>query len=112
MLYPLPAVMVSCGRKDFDKFKEMHLPPYKSDITDTPAIAESPVNIYCKVKKIRYSLGLGISKPLSRKKASHPESLPHRQPTPGRVFFYNTALFVFLPRVPESLQLLRADHDI
>ena len=116
MLYPLPAVMVSCGRKDekpniitiawtgticsdpamvsisvrperyshdiieqtgefvinlvtdsltracdwcgvksgkdFDKFKEMHLTPYKSDITDTPAIEESPVNIYCKVKKI------------------------------------------------------------
>lgn len=38
--------------KDFDKFKEMNLSTYESDIIDTPAIAESPVNIYCKVKKI------------------------------------------------------------
>ena len=38
--------------KDFDKFKEMNLSIYESDIIDTPAIAESPVNIYCKVKKI------------------------------------------------------------
>ena len=115
MLYPLPAVMVSCGRKgetpniitiawtgticsdpamvsisvrperyshdiieqtgefvinlvtdsltracdwcgvrsgrDIDKFKEMKLTAYKSDIMDAPAIEESPVNIYCRVKK-------------------------------------------------------------
>ena len=44
-----------CGVKsgrDFDKFKEMRLHEYKSDFIDTPAIDESPVNIYCKVKKI------------------------------------------------------------
>ncbi len=43
-----------CGVKsgrDFDKFKEMKLTEYKSEFMDTPAIAESPVNIYCKVVK-------------------------------------------------------------
>ena len=38
--------------KDFDKFMEMKLTEFKSDFLDTPAIDESPVNIYCKVKKI------------------------------------------------------------
>ena len=38
--------------KDFDKFKEMRLTEYKSEFMNTPAIEESPVNIYCKVKKI------------------------------------------------------------
>ena len=38
--------------KDHDKFKEMRLTEYKSEFLDTPAIEESPVNIYCKVKKI------------------------------------------------------------
>ena len=44
-----------CGVKsgrDFDKFKEMKLTEYKSDFLGVPAIDESPVNIYCKVKKI------------------------------------------------------------
>ncbi len=44
-----------CGVKsgrDFDKFKEMKLTEYKSDFLGIPAIDESPVNIYCKVKKI------------------------------------------------------------
>ena len=38
--------------KDYDKFKELKLKEFKSDFMDTPAIDESPVNIYCKVKKI------------------------------------------------------------
>ena len=38
--------------KDYDKFKEMKLTEYVSDFMETPAIAESPVNIYCKVKDI------------------------------------------------------------
>ena len=38
--------------KDYDKFKEMKLAEYVSDFMETPAIAESPVNIYCKVKDI------------------------------------------------------------
>ncbi len=38
--------------KDYDKFKEMNLTEYKSEYMETPAIEESPVNIYCKVKKI------------------------------------------------------------
>ncbi len=42
---------VRSGR-DFDKFREMHLSEYNSEIMKTPAIEESPVNIYCKVKKI------------------------------------------------------------
>ncbi|MCR5508163.1 MAG: flavin reductase family protein [Lachnospiraceae bacterium] len=37
--------------KDHDKFKEMKLTEYRSEFMDTPAIAESPVNIYCKVVK-------------------------------------------------------------
>ena len=39
---------VRSGR-DFDKFHEMKLTEFRSDIMETPAIAESPVNIYCKV---------------------------------------------------------------
>ncbi len=42
---------VRSGR-DHDKFAEMKLTEYESDFIQTPAIAESPVNIYCKVKKI------------------------------------------------------------
>ena len=38
--------------KDYDKFKEMNLTCYESDFMSTPAINESPVNIYCKVKDI------------------------------------------------------------
>ncbi|MBQ8949927.1 MAG: flavin reductase family protein [Eubacterium sp.] len=38
--------------KDFDKFEEMKLTEYKSEYMDAPAISESPVNIYCKVKQI------------------------------------------------------------
>ena len=38
--------------KDYDKFKEMKLTPYVSEFSDVPAIGESPVNIYCKVKDI------------------------------------------------------------
>ena len=37
--------------KDHDKFAEMDLTEYRSEFMDTPAIAESPVNIYCKVVK-------------------------------------------------------------
>ena len=43
-----------CGVKsgrDVDKLKEMKLTEYISEFMDTPAIAESPVNIYCKVIK-------------------------------------------------------------
>ncbi len=41
---------VRSGR-DHDKFGEMKLTEYVSDFMKTPAIAESPVNIYCKVTK-------------------------------------------------------------
>ena len=90
MLYPVPAVMVSCGLpdekpniitiawagtvcsspamvsisvrkeryshhilKDVDKFAEMHLTPFPSRTIATPGIAESPVNIECKVTEIK-----------------------------------------------------------
>lgn len=43
---------VRSGR-DFDKFAETGLHKYKSEYMDTPAIAESPVNIYCKVVKLK-----------------------------------------------------------
>ncbi len=44
-----------CGVKsgrDFDKFKEMHLTKEKAAHLDCPVIAESPINIECKVKQI------------------------------------------------------------
>ena len=95
MLYPVPAVMVSCGLpdekpniitiawagtvcsspamvsisvkdlvraadycgvrsgRDVDKFAEMHLTPFPSRTIATPGIAESPVNIECKVTEIK-----------------------------------------------------------
>jgi flavin reductase (DIM6/NTAB) family NADH-FMN oxidoreductase RutF len=43
-----------CGVRSgnrFDKFAEMKLTEYQSEYMETPAIAESPVNLYCKVKK-------------------------------------------------------------
>ncbi len=44
-----------CGVKsgrDFDKFKEMKLTPIKGEKVSAPIIAESPVNIECKVTQI------------------------------------------------------------
>ena len=37
--------------KDVDKFKELHLIPEKAEYVNAPLIAESPVNIECKVVK-------------------------------------------------------------
>ena len=37
--------------KDVDKFKEPHLTPEKAEYVSAPLIAESPVNIECKVVK-------------------------------------------------------------
>ena len=42
---------VRSGR-DVDKFREMQLTEYAGEWTKAPAIAESPVNIYCKVKDV------------------------------------------------------------
>ena len=42
---------VRSGR-DVDKFKEMHLTPLASKHIHAPGIAESPVNIECKVREI------------------------------------------------------------
>lgn len=42
---------VRSGR-EHDKFREMKLNEYQSEYMDTPAIEESPVNIYCKVRRI------------------------------------------------------------
>ena len=44
-----------CGVKsgrDVDKFEEMNLTEYTSDLMNAPAIDESPVNIWCKVENI------------------------------------------------------------
>lgn len=38
--------------KDVDKFKEMHLTPLTSKEITAPGIAESPVNIECKVREV------------------------------------------------------------
>lgn len=43
---------VKSGR-DIDKFAELDLHPYVSSYMKTPAISESPVNIYCKVDEIK-----------------------------------------------------------
>lgn len=44
-----------CGVKsgrDMDKYQEMHLTPLPSQVIQAPGIAESPVNIECRVKQI------------------------------------------------------------
>ena len=41
---------VRSGR-DYDKFAETGLTPYVSEYMETPAIAQSPVTLYCKVTK-------------------------------------------------------------
>ena len=38
--------------KDYDKIKEMHLTPLESRFVSAPGIAESPVNIECKVRNV------------------------------------------------------------
>ena len=74
MIYPLPAVMVSCGSlpeeyniitvswtdwcgvksgKDHKKFSEMGLTPIPASKIKAPLIKESPVNIECIVKEIK-----------------------------------------------------------
>lgn len=45
-----------CGVKsgrDVDKWEKMNLTPERADIVKAPLIAESPVNIECRVKEIR-----------------------------------------------------------
>lgn len=45
-----------CGVKsgrDVDKFKEMNLTPMKADNVSAPLIAESPVNLECKVTEVK-----------------------------------------------------------
>ena len=42
---------VRSGR-DFDKFREMGLTPVASDLVAAPVVAESPVNIECRVRQI------------------------------------------------------------
>lgn len=42
---------VRSGR-DVDKYKEMHLTPLPSETMKAPGIAESPVNLECKVKQV------------------------------------------------------------
>ena len=102
MIYPLPAVLVSCGATEeeynlitiawvgtictnppmcyisvrperhsygiikknmefvinlkYNKFKEMNLTPEKASVVSCPIVAESPINIECRVKEI-ISLG-------------------------------------------------------
>lgn len=51
LVYATDYCGVKSGR-DVDKFKEMHLTPLKSVKINAPSIAESPVNIECKVKDI------------------------------------------------------------
>lgn len=44
-----------CGVKsgrDFDKFKEQNLTPAASEVVACPQIAESPISLECKVKKV------------------------------------------------------------
>ena len=71
LIYPLPAVLVSCGSdeseynidwcgvrsgKDYHKFEEMKLTPGKCSVVNAPLIEESPLCIECRVKEI-VSLG-------------------------------------------------------
>lgn len=46
-----------CGVKsgrDVDKFKEMHLTPFPASQVKAPLIAESPVNIECRVTEVKH----------------------------------------------------------
>ncbi len=52
LVYATDFCGVKSGR-DVDKFKEMKLTPIPSDKIDAVKIAESPVNIECKVKEIK-----------------------------------------------------------
>ena len=82
MIYPLPALLVSCGStpedynlftvawamayatdwcgvrsgRDYRKFEEMKLTPGKARMVAAPIVEESPLNIECRVKEI-VSLG-------------------------------------------------------
>ena len=51
LVYATDYCGVKSGR-DVDKFKELHLTPQVSQHISTPGIAESPVNLECKVKEI------------------------------------------------------------
>ena len=42
---------VRSGR-DFNKFSEMHLTPIKGEVVSAPVIAQSPLNIECRVRQI------------------------------------------------------------
>ena len=42
---------VRSGR-DFNKFSEMHLTPIKGEVVSSPVIAQSPLNIECRVRQI------------------------------------------------------------
>jgi len=52
LVYATDYCGVKSGR-DMDKFKEMHLTPSPSNHIKAPGIAESPVNIECKVTEVR-----------------------------------------------------------
>jgi flavin reductase (DIM6/NTAB) family NADH-FMN oxidoreductase RutF len=51
LVYATDYCGVKSGR-DVDKFKELHLTPQVSQHISAPGIAESPVNLECKVKEI------------------------------------------------------------
>lgn len=51
LVYAADYCGVKSGR-DVDKWKEMKLTPYESQIVKAPGILESPVNIECSVKEI------------------------------------------------------------
>ena len=83
LIYPLPAVMVTCGDceenyniitigwtgticsdpptdwcgvrsgRDYNKFKQMHLHTEPAQIVKAPLIAESPLSIECKVVEVK-----------------------------------------------------------
>lgn len=52
LVYATDFCGVRSGR-DIDKFEEMHLTPLPSKEISAPGIAESPVNIECKVREIK-----------------------------------------------------------
>ena len=52
MAYATDYCGVKSGR-DVDKFKEMNLTPLKADKVAAPLIAESPVNLECKVTEVK-----------------------------------------------------------
>ena len=75
---------VRSGR-DVDKFKETGLTAIPGPVTGCPMVAESPVNLECKVKEVK-ALGRGSGRPCLRGLYGRKRPLPSESDRPGGLF--------------------------